>query len=635
MPNQEILEKLEECYTIQDVENLFRNIKFPNSGNSYFFDEQISLIGSANILTNYYVKLDGLAELFFRIILYLKLSGEIGLIPQNSGEYLYAGRIHSFLKEIIKEKKISRIDDIDYVMLDAYIVEQIEKKGFKNSPVRRKILDFVEYKNYEIQLPQFLDINDELLSGSKQYKGLENKAKKEIVEKVSGIGTKITYPLSDLKVIIKNSIDYIENYAEDCLEAARIYNSAKKFSQSGKYGSIYDQLKNHKTNFTEPHLKSIQDKIRSTKTKYLNDGKKNLGRSVDVAMTSGLIHAVEKFEIACISIALMMTGMRVGELTTLDRRLNITQDEHVHLQRIVYKTAATKYGETLSMPIPKICKTALVLLSKLATIKDGKEDGNLILSAIENTSIQEVRTSRINQLLIRYCERLGLQESITPHQFRHAMAFLIVHIHENEGLELARMFLGHTSITMTLQYMSHYNNEIKEAMQELTQEESRHFVRKIEEQIFKNKHIFGENGKRLMPNHKFVGQQVDEFVKLMRKGLLELIKEEKLAIIQTPISLCMHDLSKPEDLVCQRGFNIVDIVANGPAPSRCKGANCSNAIFFEEHMEKLKENVYSDVDPELRDRLEKNTYFMEAGGFEQDPFKKLIKEYDDYKKGTA
>ena len=80
----------------------------------------------------------------------------------------------------------------------------------------------------------------------------------------------------------------------------------------------------------------------------------------------------------------------------------------------------------------------------------------------------------------------------------------------------------------------------------------------------------------------------------------------------------------------------LNIFLNGPEPSNCKGANCSNAIFFEEHIEKLKNSVDKKIEPHLKERLEKNIYFMEAGGFEQEPFIKLIKEYDNYKdKGVS
>ena len=195
------------------------------------------------------------------------------------------------------------------------------------------------------------------------------------------------------------------------------------------------------------------------------------------------------------------------------------------------------------------------------------------------------------------------------------------------------MFLGHTSITMTLQYMGYYNNELKDAIRELIKEESEFFIDEITEQIKENKNLFGENGKRLMKaKTKFSGRYANQFINTLREGLIELIKNQKLAIIQTPVSLCMHDLSKPEELMCQQGFNLEEIVANGPAPERCKGANCSNALFFEKHIEELKKKMYFKIEPSLKKRLEKNTYFMDAGGFEQDSYRKVIKEYDNYKK---
>ena len=628
--------ELLNCTTINDVKELFRDAKFPNKGASNFFDKNILLVGSSNMLTNYEIKLKGVPELFLRIMLYFKLSGELGSIPQNTGEYSYMGRLHSFLKDVLNDKEVSRMDSINGEFIDIYIDNQVVKKGFSNRHIRSKILDFIGYENYEIKLPYFLRLNSSILYDSKLYKTLEEKAKQELLERNNGIGDKKTYPLYNLKILIAKSITFIESYKDECLEISKFFVATKPYDQYGKYSRTFDYLNQRKESFKESRLKLLQENIKKTKNKYRNTDGINQGREALTGKTREILREViEQFEVSCYLITLMMTGMRVGELTTLDRRLQFEQDEHIHLKRIIYKTAETEDGEPHTMPVPNICKFALESLSELAKIKDGKKYGALILSAIEVVDMKTVRTTRINQLLIKRCKQIGLKEAVTPHQLRHAMAFLIVHIHENDGLELARMFLGHTSITMTLQYMAHYNNEIKEALEELTKEESELMVGKITEQIQNNKKLFGENGKRLMPNHKFAGQQVDEFIRLMRKGLIKLIEEEKLAIIQTPVSLCMHDLSKPEELACQRGFNIADIVANGPAPSRCKGANCSNALFFEEHVEKLKDSMYVDIEPELKKRLEQNTYFMESGGFEQDPFRRIIKEYDNYKNGVA
>ena len=631
----EILEKLDSLTTEKEISNLFKNVRFQNKGNSKFFDNNILLMGSGGVLTNYEIKLKGISSLYIRIMLYLKLNGNLGTIPQGSGEYSYFSNIHSFIYDVIKDNEIDRIDEIDSKMIDRYIVNNVDVKGFLYTPLKGKIERFLLPFYHELELPYFLRINEDILSSPK-YKKLIKESIIENRNKINGIGAKKTYPLSDLKIIINKSIEYIELYENECLEMAKLYLTISTYNQEKKYKIIYDKLKKSNYIYKEPLLKETQELIFSSKTLYSHDEEGiNLGRSVNGRITSILSRVVEKLEVSCVSIILMMTGMRVGEFTMLDRQLNITQDEHFYLKRIVYKTSETSNGEFLSMPIPNICKKALEILSKLATIKDGKKKGNIILSPIEVKNIKNVRTTRINNLLNRYCAKLGLEEAITPHQFRHAMAFLISHIHESDGLELARMFLGHTSIIMTLQYMAHYNKEIKDAIAELSKDESEQLVEKITEQIQNNNKLFGENGKRLMFNHKFAGQQVDEFIKLMRKGLLDLIEEEKLVIIQTPISLCIHDLSKPENLACQRGFDINEIATSGPSPSRCIGANCSNAIFFEEHILKMKNSMYLDIEPKLRKRLEKNTYFMEAGGFEQDPYQRIIKEYDNYKEGIS
>lgn len=636
MPNNYYAKELKKCVTVSDVERLFIEAKFTNRGESNFFAESVTLIDSGNIFTNAKVKVEGFLGLLFRVILFLKLDGQIGNKPQNSGEATFFSSLSTLFVDMKSLKNITRIEDFDSNLLDSYILLQLEKKHkIRTIMIKIKSTFEIIYYMKNLRLPYFLCFDENVLTDSEEYKKLEKLSRKESREVQLIANAKKPYPLDKLKIIISKSMQFIEKYSDEVLEVARHFITTKEDSQYGKYSKTYDFFKETDIKFSEPRLNTLQKKILISGTKYINDGQ-NLGRNPDIGKSRSILFGViEEFEISCITIALMMTGMRVGELCTLDRNLKITQDEHYYLERIVYKTASTENGETLEMPIPKICKRALELLSKIASMKDNNKNKSLILSSFSGSKVMPVRTSRINQMLNKYCKKLGFDKAIEVHQFRHAMAFLITHIHESEGLELARMFLGHTSITMTLQYMGNFNNEIKEAIVELQKEESEQLVGVIVEQIQNNKKLFGENGKRLMPRNKFVGQQVDEFIKLMRKGLLKLVEEQKLAIIQTPVSLCIHDLSKPESLACQAGFDIKEVVASGPAPSRCKGANCANALFFEEHVEKLKNNMYADIDSGLRERLEQNTYFMDAGGFEQDPFKRIIKEYDEYKKKAS
>jgi len=634
MHKNNYLDELENCITLSDVEKIFRNKKFANRGQSNFFSESIAVMDSGNILTNAKVKVDGFLGLFFRVIVFLKFDGKIGNKPRNVGESSYFNQLHNVFVGIASLKKVLTIEDIDSELINSFVKLELEK-GNKAMTISHKIKTLIDVVYYldEFELPYIFRLEEKVFTNSTELVKLKKMRSKEVQESLLISNAKIPFPLDHLKVIISHSIEYLEKYSIEALEVAKLYNSTKQKSNDKKYRIIFEYFKKSKIEFTEPNLHELQINIKSVRNKYKNSKGKNKGRGVNNIIKT-ILDTVNEIEISCISVALMLTGMRVGELCTLNRNLKITQDEHYHLERIIYKTADSEEGEPLEMPIPAVCKKALEVLSELSKIKDGEQE-SIILSPIMYSDIKSVRTARINKMLVAYCERLGLDEHIAPHQFRHAMAFLIVHIHENEGLELARMFLGHSSIVMTLQYMGNFNNELNEAISELQREESEQLVGAITKQIQENKKLFGENGKRLMPNHQFTGQQVDEFVKLMRKGLINLIEEQKLLIIQTPVSLCMHDLSKPEKLVCQRGLDILDIATSGPAPSRCKGAECANALFFEEHIEKIKDDMYGDIDPVLRERLEKNTYFMEAEGFEQDPFKRLIKEYEISKKETA
>lgn len=610
-----ILNELKEAVCIEDILKIFENEKFPNKNGTLFNDTKI--FGHENSDGKFFihVKLDGDFEVAFKIIVYLKLYGLIGKKPFNSGITHWINSFQSLLYELKEiDIKINKISDISSEFIDLYI----EKKLNTVTPytLKRKINYFKDWFVLANQyLPYFLKIEEDLLTNSKLYpdlikKSAEYRAKEYLIE-----NSRKSYPLHLLKIMLSNSIKYVENYSTDIIKICEHYIHRKKGEISNLY--LYD------FNFLES-LKSKKSFINEAKN-YLNDGRK---------IDSLLKDEIETLEASCILIILFLTGMRIGEFISLNRHPKITEGEHFNLKRLVYKTAPTEDGMELEMPIPEITKKAIEVLSKISDIKD-----NGINKEITTTSIKFIsrstnaKSTRIRNLIRWYAKRLGIKEKIDPHQLRHAMAFLIVHLNEKDGLELARMFLGHTSITMTLQYMGHYNRELNEAIQELTKEESETFVEKITDQIKQNKKLFGENGKRLMPNHRFVGRQADDFIVLMKNGLLKLIEEQKLAIIQTPVSLCIHDLSKPEQLACQRGFNIENIVMNGPAPSRCKGANCSNALFFEEHIEKLKNDMYGNIDPELKSRLEQNTYFIEAGGFEQDPFRKIVKEYDEYKKG--
>lgn len=611
MHRLKILDKLKTAICINDINAIFKNTKFPNENGSYFKEDKI--FGHKNSEGSFYsnIKLSGDFKIAFKIMVFLKLCGLSGSKPFNSGITHWINSFQSILFEITNNKDINSVQDITSEHIDIYIDKQL--KNITPYTIKKKISYLKDWISFGNQyLPHFLQIDETLIFNSKSYRYLVQKSNIQRSNENLIINSRKSYPINLLKILLSNSSKYIDSYSEDILYVSKYY------------------VKRKNKNISRRYLRSLDFLYSLKKENYLN---KKLENHLDNSnkIYSILKEEIETLEAACVFVILFLTGMRIGELVSLKRFPKITEGEYFNLSRLIYKTAPTEKGIELEMPIPEITKKAIEILSKISDIKDNGLNKELITTSIMFSKVSNAKSTRIRNLIRWYAKKLNIKEKIDPHQLRHAMAFLIVHLNEKDGLELAKMFLGHTSIGMTLQYMGHYNRELSEAIKELSKEESEIFVEKISNQIKQNKKLFGENAKRLIPSHKFVGRQADDFIVLMKNGLLKLIEEQKLAIIQTPISLCIHDLSKPEQLACQRGFNIESIVMNGPAPSRCKGANCSNSLFFEEHIEKLKNDMYGNIDPELKLRLEQNTYFIEAGGFEQDPFRKIIKEYNEYK----
>jgi integrase len=626
MHNLEILNQLKYAISGNDIRQIFKNTKFPNKNGSDFFSDKI--LAFENPEGKYYcvIRLKNDFEIAFRIIIYLKLSGFMGSKPLNSGTRHWINTLQSILLFITKtDPSIKYIRDINSNHIDLYIEKK--SKSILAQTVKKPVQYLKDWITFANQyLPYFLRLDEELILNSKHFKDLEKRtlierSKENLIE-----NSRKSYSLPLLKNIFSHAMRYIDDYSDELIDIAKHYVNNKNIHYEKRIYINYAYLKSRK--FENIFINNLKNEFSEKNNKI------QLSKDINIfakEINSTFIDEIEALEASCMYMILFLTGMRIGEFTALKRFPEIIEGEHYNLKRLVYKTSITEDGEELIMPIPEIAKRAIEILSNISDIKDKGINERIGTTSIKLKKISSIRSERVRTIIRLFAKKIGIKDNIDPHQLRHAMAFLIVHLNEKDGLELARMFLGHKSITMTLQYMGHYNKELNDAIKELTKEESEIFVGKITDQIKNNKKLFGENGKRLMPNHKFVGQQASDFIVLLKKGLLKLIEDQKLAIIQTPISLCMHDLSKPEELACQRGFDFNSVVLNGPVPSKCKGASCSNSLFFEEHIEKLKKEMYGNIDPELKARLEKNTFFLEAGGFEQDPFKRIVKEYDEYK----
>ncbi|PHR72798.1 MAG: hypothetical protein COA66_05965 [Arcobacter sp.] len=631
--DNDYIEDMKYCITINSVGSLMNEKPYPTLEKSNFQDNHVLLPKSSKALNRMDFRLENtFLELVLRLMVFLKLDGMLGYRPIGSGKITYAQEVRYILRKIqeiqptIRSFNELRSETID-VVIDEYYNEENRKEKTSVYQKLHKIIEFAKYGNDF--LPSFLQLDISIILNSKKYEKVKNDYRMESKAKEERGSDRKPYNLVKLKTLVGYAIEYLEKNSEDCLLATKIYIDAKNTNTRGnsRHTHAHKAIKNNSYRFSEPKLSEIQKEISLSNTLYISVNRKKKGLSVE-RIISSLLDSSKKLEACCIIILLMTTGMRKSEAILLPRYPIISDDDYSNLKRIVYKTARTDEGFEHSMPIPKITKKAIEILSRISEIKDGKSKGNLIIGSPEG-DVNADPSQRIQYLINRLCEDIGIKDPPIPHQFRHAIAFLIASINQKNGLELARLFLGHTSITMTLQYMGHYNLMLKKSINELHAKESEHLIGEIINEIKDGRNLYGKKGERLTANYQFKGSYSEEFTDLLNTSLLELIKKGKLAIIQTPVSLCMHDLTKPEEMVCQRGFHINNFIGENPKPSRCEAENCTNAVFTESHVEKLRVGT---IDKKLKKRLEKNRFFVESGGFEEDPFSKIISKYENDKK---
>jgi site-specific recombinase XerD len=74
-------------------------------------------------------------------------------------------------------------------------------------------------------------------------------------------------------------------------------------------------------------------------------------------------------------------------------------------------------------------------------------------------------TSSIESLVHRLKVRLGIQESISPHKWRHTFATHF--LHRGGNLETLRLILGHTNLKTTQKYLHLTKDNVREEYEKI------------------------------------------------------------------------------------------------------------------------------------------------------------------------
>ena len=162
--------QLKKSLTTDDVWTEMKGKKYKGSDISLFEDDKISLPMSSGDFTNAHIKLKkGIIDTAFRTLVFLKLDGEIGQTPINTGKMTYVHDVHFFFKYAMNTNpNITSMMDIESNILDNIILEH-RKKGLDLLTLRLKLNKIYEYAIEGDTLPIFLQIDRSIFLHSKMY----------------------------------------------------------------------------------------------------------------------------------------------------------------------------------------------------------------------------------------------------------------------------------------------------------------------------------------------------------------------------------------------------------------------------------------------------------------------------------
>lgn len=238
----------------------------------------------------------------------------------------------------------------------------------------------------------------------------------------------------------------------------------------------------------------------------------------------------------------------------------------------VFKTSDGSIGNPVTIPIPAVAYLALTCLERLTeTARQVGNTKSLLISATNNFG-KRITHNGINQFLDRWCEDLGLEESIHPHQFRKTLAMFAI-FQDSRNVGILKYLFSHDSYLTTLAYIVTFPGLRKE-MKAVILQENMELLTEVAAAVASGavgglagqrlKKAYGEERKyaATLNNLESLQQYVDS---LMDEGLTLLHRTQFQAIC----------LKKPE-LEQGKGAKSLNL---HPNVAHCEPLHCKNAVF--------------------------------------------------------
>jgi len=294
---------------------------------------------------------------------------------------------------------------------------------------------------------------------------------------------------------------------------------------------------------------------------------------------------------ACTVIIFLVTGMRRSELANLEAgKYRQTPGGH-RLRFKVFKFSDGSQGDEQDIPIPLVAFKALCCMERLSAHARRVGETNYLFAGATLIFGKQISLGSINGFLTRFCEDLGLEELIHPHQFRKTLAMFFIY-QDTASLPLIKRLFSHKSLKMSLAYVTKLPGmaqEVKLALLEQNMELMSELLEaaangtiggsaglRIKEQVRSGKYAAVLNDDGWETLEQYVDSMLEEGVMLLHRASMGVI--------------CTKTLSVDETAPCDPPY-APKIKRLHPNVQNCDPLECKWAVFTENSVSKLQNNI--------------------------------------------
>jgi len=443
--------------------------------------------------------------------------------------------------------------------------------------------------------------------------------------------------LETLSVMVSHCLTVIEDYAEDILFAYDLFcpGAGKKADREFDWHNALLQLEQRKSalwnmeDFLDPNhhmpwraaMKLRQEIMRhpgwkespfhriptalyGTPIETVKHIASELG--IDVKKSNrAILYDVTKVRIsvmnmatmlrnACAVIIFLVTGMRRSELANLEAgKYTQTPDGPggYRLRFLVFKFSDGSQGDEQDIPIPLIGYKALCCMERLSAHARRAGGTNYLFASATIKFGKPISLGSINTFLFRFCEDLGLEEYVHPHQFRKTLAMFFIY-QDTASLPLIKRLFSHKSLKMTLAYITKLPGIAQEVKLALL-EQNMELMGELLEAAAKGT-IGGSAGLRIkehVQSGKYAAVLNDDGWETLEQYVDSLLEEGVVLLHRASLRvICTKTLSVDETAPCDPPY-APKIKRLHPNVQNCDPLECKWAAFTENSVSELQNNI--------------------------------------------